>query len=189
MTYFSFSKRFQGVADVFLRSPERYRPLLAFLEDIMVSPSALTKTEREIIAARVSQLNGCEFCVQAHVATLRALQVEESLLNVVLAGPSGRFDEPRLQSLVSFAKKLTLSPHTVQQADIDQLITAGCSEQVIEDAINVIALFNYVNRLVDGFGVQGSPRYFDNVGRALAANGYANLLPAAGSQQQARAHE
>ena len=56
MANFSYSKKFLGVADVFLRSPATYKPLLDFLENIMVGNSALTKAEREIIAAHVSNV-------------------------------------------------------------------------------------------------------------------------------------
>lgn len=48
MSYISYSKSFQGVADVFLRKPDRYAPLLQFIETVMVGPSALTQAEDEV---------------------------------------------------------------------------------------------------------------------------------------------
>jgi len=39
MSFFSYSKNFQGVAEVFLRDPERYAPVLHFLEKVMVGES------------------------------------------------------------------------------------------------------------------------------------------------------
>ena len=65
---FGYSKTFQGVADVFLRTPDLYRPLLEFIESVMVGRSALSKEERELIAAHVSKLNGCTFCVDSPLA-------------------------------------------------------------------------------------------------------------------------
>ena len=35
MSYLSQAESFQGVADVFLRDPERYAPLLQFIESVM----------------------------------------------------------------------------------------------------------------------------------------------------------
>ncbi len=180
MSHFSFSRRYNGVADVFLRSPQTYRPLLNFLEVVMLGESELSKVEREVLAARVSALNGCEFCVQAHLATLAALGVQEADLNRLRADACAAFGESGFQRLLDFAEQLTRAPHAIDQDDIDTLLAAGVSEQAIEDAINVIALFNYVNRLVDAFGVQGNPRYFEGVGRALARDGYAKLLPVKG---------
>ena len=56
---------------------------------------------------------------------------------------------------------------------------SGISEQAIEDATNVISALNYLNRLVDAFGFEGSPEYFKMVGAALAKSGYAALIPKA----------
>lgn len=179
MSYFSFSRHFKGVADVFMRSPETYRPLLDFLEVVMLGESELSKAEREVLAARVSTINGCDFCVQAHLATLAAMGVSEAELNTLQGNAFAASGEPRFGRLLSFAERLTRTPQEVGQRDIDELTQGGVSEQAIEDAINVVALFNYVNRLVDAFGVAGNPTYFANVGRALARDGYAKLLPAA----------
>ena len=176
MSYFSYSKNFQGVADVFLRSPEFYRPLLHFIENVMVGPSSLTKVEREIIAAHVSRLNGCDFCVSAHHATPAAMDVPDPTLDTLDQGANIEGVSDDLRYLLVFAEKLTRSPHDMTRADIEALTRLGIAEQTVEDAINVISLFNYVNRLVDAFGVEGSPDYFRLVGRSLARSGYAGLL-------------
>ena len=47
MSHLSYSKGFQGVAEVFLRDAKRYAPLLQFIESVMVGDSELTKAERE----------------------------------------------------------------------------------------------------------------------------------------------
>ena len=176
MSYFSFSKDFNGVADVFLRSPGLYRPLLDFIETVMHGPSELTKAEREIIAAHVSRLNGCDFCLEAHRATLAAMGVPAATLSTLGDGAGVDGVSDRVRQLLVFAAKLTQAPAALTRDDIDALTGQGISEQTIEDTINVASLFNYVNRLVDAFGVEGSPDYFDLVGRSLARNGYANLL-------------
>ena len=176
MSYFSYSKEFSGVADVFLRTPTVYRPLFDFIETVMVGPSELTKAEREIIAAHVSKLNGCAFCMEAHKATLVALDVPETTVSTLEDGPDVNGISESLRQLLVFAEKLTRTPAAVRQDDVDALTRAGIAEQTVEDAINVVSLFNYVNRLVDAFGVEGSPEYFKSVGRSLATNGYAHLL-------------
>ncbi len=184
MSYFSYSKRFKGVADVFLRSPQTYRPLLEFIEGVMLGPSELSKEQREILAAHVSLLNGCDFCVQAHIATLAALGASDKVLNALEQNEASTLGDSSFQRLLEFAEKLTRTPHAVAQQDIDVLTGAGLSEQLIEDAVNVVSLFNYVNRLVDAFGVQGNPGYFQAVGRSLAQKGYAGLLPARTDTEQ-----
>lgn len=177
MSNFSYSRKFKGVADVFLRSPKFYKPLLQFFENVMIGESELSKADREIIAAHVSRLNGCQFCVEAHRATLAALGVNESTTATLERGPNIDGIEPQLKDLLVFSEKLTQTPDDITITDIDALKDKGVSEQTIEDTVNVVSALNYLNRLVDAFGVEGSPDYFKIVGNSLAKNGYAALIP------------
>lgn len=179
MSYLSQSESFQGVADVFLRDPDRYGPLLQFIESVMVGASDLTKAEREMIAAHVSKLNGCDFCVGAHRWTLAAMDIDAHAIDASIAGPEAANLDDKLRAVLRFAGKLTQRPHEVGQSDIDALRAAGWSDQSIEDAINVVALFNYVNRLVDAFGFNGNESYLKRIGAALAAEGYAPMIRSA----------
>jgi len=177
MSNFSYSRNFKGVADVFLRTPTLYKLLLGFIENVMVGESELSKAEREIIAAHVSRINGCHFCVEAHRATLTAMGVDEATVATLEMGPNIDGVSDQVKKLLVFSEKLTRTPAEITIADIDALKEDGVSEQTIEDTINVVSLFNYVNRLVDAFGVEGSPEYFKIVGVSLAKNGYAALIP------------
>ena len=176
MSHLSYSKNYKGVADVFLRDPDRYAPLLQFIEAVMAGASALTKAEREMIASHVSNLNGCDFCLGAHKWTLAAMDIDLRMIEAAVAGPEADAIDDRLRPILRFAAKLTKTPQEIGQADIDALVKAGWSEQAIEDTINVVALFNYVNRLVDAFGIKGDESYFKQIGAALATQGYAPLI-------------
>ncbi len=57
------------------------------------------------------------------------------------------------KALCGFAEKLTLKPSTIEQADIDRLQALGLDDRGITDAVEVIAYFNYINRIADGLGV------------------------------------
>lgn len=57
------------------------------------------------------------------------------------------------KALCVFAEKLTSKPSTIEQADIDRLKTLGLDDRGITDAVEVIAYFNYINRIADGLGV------------------------------------
>lgn len=184
MTYLHKSHKFQGVADVFLRSPDLYAPLLQFIESVMTGDSSLTTSEREIIAAHVSRLNHCNFCLGVHRSTIRALGAQDEILDTLENGTEMAGISESLRSIIEFSTKLTRSPERVSGDDISILKEAGLTDQTIEDAINVISLFNYVNRLVDAFGIEGSQPYFDFVGTALAKQGYTPLL----AQAKVKAH-
>jgi alkylhydroperoxidase family enzyme len=45
----------------------------------------------------------------------------------------------------------------VGAADVDMLRTQGWSDRAIHDAIQVIAYFNYVNRVADAVGIEDEP--------------------------------
>jgi len=177
MSNLSYSQDFKGVAEVFLRVPKYYKPLLGFFENVMVGESGLSKEEREIIATHVSYINGCHFCVKAHRATLAAMGIGEATLSTLDRGPNIDGVSDQLKDLLVFSEKLTRSPAEIKITDINVLKDKGVSDQTIEDTINVVSLLNYLNRLVDAFGVEGNPDYFKMVGTSLARNGYAALIP------------
>ena len=179
MTHFTYSKNFQGVADVFLRDPNLYAPLLQFIEQVMTRPSDLTKAEREMIAAHVSKLNDCNFCLGAHKWTLAAMDISPALVDEIETGLGGASVDAKLRAILDFAGKLTRDTGAIRRSDIDAVTAAGWSEQAVEDTINVTALFNYVNRLVDGFGIEGNDAYFKYIGQTLAAQGYRPLVKSA----------
>lgn len=56
-----------------------------------------------------------------------------------------------------FLEKLTLEPDGVMPADLAPLRAVGLSDETIEDAIHVCALFNTIDRVADtrDFGVPG----------------------------------
>jgi uncharacterized peroxidase-related enzyme len=53
--------------------------------------------------------------------------------------------------------KLTHEPASVEQADVNALRGHGWSDEAIHDAIQVIAYFNYINRVADAVGIEDEP--------------------------------
>ncbi len=49
--------------------------------------------------------------------------------------------------------------------DIDGLRSHGLSDAGIHDAIQVIAFFNYINRVAEGVGVEPEPEWADSLPR------------------------
>jgi uncharacterized peroxidase-related enzyme len=60
----------------------------------------------------------------------------------------------RMAVLCRYALALTVRPWTVRRADVDVLRGAGLSDRDVVDANQVVAYFNYVNRVADGLGVE-----------------------------------
>jgi uncharacterized peroxidase-related enzyme len=57
-------------------------------------------------------------------------------------------------ALCSYAEKMTLHPTEMTPADIDGLRVVGLDDRAIHDATQVIAYFNYINRVADSLGVE-----------------------------------
>ena len=60
--------------------------------------------------------------------------------------------DARLRAQLEFLEKLTLRPDDVRPRDVEPLRAAGISDEAIEDAINVCALFNIYDRMADSLG-------------------------------------
>ena len=62
------------------------------------------------------------------------------------------------------------------QADADKVFAAGWNDQALYEAVSVCALFNYMNRLVEGLGIKAGPEYFKLSSERLAKHGYGGLI-------------
>ena|SRR6187200_1598826 len=60
-------------------------------------------------------------------------------------------------ALLDYAVKLTKNPQTVGHADLDTLRKAGYSDEQLVDAVQCIGYFNFINRVLDGLGVDPEP--------------------------------
>ncbi|MBL8162369.1 MAG: hypothetical protein JNJ61_10325 [Anaerolineae bacterium] len=56
--------------------------------------------------------------------------------------------------LCAFAEKVTRHPDQLDALDIEALREAGLDDRAIHDATQIIAYFNYINRVADALGVE-----------------------------------
>jgi uncharacterized peroxidase-related enzyme len=161
---------------VFQRYPATSRPLLEYHQIPLRGPSPLSVAERELIAAYVSGLNQCHYCHGVHSATAQAFGVPEGTLGDLLAEVEGAGVGARLKPILSYVRKLTLTPTRLTEADAAAVYAAGWDERALHDAVSVAALFNLMNRLVEGLGIDAGQTYFDEAGQRLLRDGYQGLL-------------
>jgi uncharacterized peroxidase-related enzyme len=67
--------------------------------------------------------------------------------------------EPRVRALCDFAATLTRTPAQVGERDVDALRAHGLDDTAVHDAIQVIAYFNYINRVADAVGIEDEPEW------------------------------
>jgi len=165
-----------GLLQIFQAFPEVARPLLKYHEVLLRGESPFSAAERELIAAYVSVLNNCNYCRAVHSQTAIALGIRADLIPQLLANPQSKDLDPRLRPVLAFVRKLTVSPGKITAKDADEFLAAGWNDRALHDATAICALFNLMNRLVNGFGVDAPESYTKLAAERLAEGGYAQLL-------------
>lgn len=139
---------------VLQRFPHAVPPLLEYHDRLLRDHSPLTVAERELIAAYVSGLNGCTFCFGAHSLIAEAFGVDREIFETLMSDLDAADIDPKLKPLLAYVRKLTLTPTRITEEDAAAVYDAGWDEQALFDAISVCALFNFMNRIVEGSGVK-----------------------------------
>ena len=111
----------------------------------------------EVIGCYVSLINQCEYSFTHHWDNAeklinnsrRAQNVRHALENDIL----GDIFQGKERELLEYAKKLTSSVQTMQETDITNLQKLGITDGEILEVNQVVAYFNYSNRLLNGLGV------------------------------------
>jgi uncharacterized peroxidase-related enzyme len=165
-----------NLIDVFKRFADTSKPLIEFHEVLLRGPSPYSEAERELIAAFVSGLNSCRYCHGVHTATAERLGVKPGVINRLLTGADSAPIPENLRPVLAFAQKLTEEPASVSQSDADAILNAGWDEDAVYHAVAVTALFNFMNRLVEGLGIKFDDRYTVQASKRLADGGYLPLL-------------
>ena len=65
--------------------------------------------------------------------------------------------DARTRALCDFAAKSTHAPATISRADVEALRAHGLDDAAVHDATQVIAYFNYINRIADAVGIEDEP--------------------------------
>jgi uncharacterized peroxidase-related enzyme len=68
---------------------------------------------------------------------------------------------PAERAMVDFAVKLTHRPGAMRAEDLAPLRATGLDDAAIHEVVQVVALFNYYNRLADGLGIDPEPEWGD----------------------------
>lgn len=112
---------------------------------------------QETAASYVSMLNRCPYSLANHWANARHLIGDAARADAIEAALRADAPEQALEgdalSLMRYARKLTLTPGEMAEADVAALRAAGFDDGQILEANQIIGYFNYVNRQLNGLGV------------------------------------
>lgn len=142
-----------SLGDVFRRFPYTIAPLLDYHDRLLRDDGALYNGTRELIAAYVSGLNACDFCMGAHQRYVEAFGLDPSLVEAPLASVDTAPVGDALKPLLHYVDVLTRTPSRMTEAQAQAVYDAGWSEEALFEAVQICALFNMMNRMVEGTGV------------------------------------
>jgi uncharacterized peroxidase-related enzyme len=164
--------------EIFQAFPSAARPLLEYLEVVLRGESPFSAAERELLAAYVSSLNKCNYCEATHSQTAIALGIKGETVADIFSGSGRKHVDVRMRPVLAFVHKLTLSPNKITAADVDPILAEGWNDRALHDAAAVCGLFNLINRLACGLGLEASEESAKLTAQRLAQGGYAQLLNA-----------
>ncbi len=148
-----------NVLSAYSLRPQRLRNFMAIYNEIMLSPSGLSKLEREMVAVVVSSANRCYYCLVAHGAAVRQLSGDPELGEMLALNYRVATLDPRQRSMMDFAWKLTTTPHLIEDADRDALSQQGLTQEDIFDLAETVAFFNLSNRMASATDMMPNREY------------------------------
>ena len=166
-----------NVRTIFAMAGDRFHGWHDFSEHLMRGESPFSLQERELIAAYVSGVNTCQYCHGVHSQVAMALGFAEDGFARLMEDVDTSGVDDKIKPVLKYVRKLTLTPSKMVQADADAVFAAGWSERALHDAITVCAMFNFMNRMLEGHGIKGDPATFAQRGRMKAKIGYADRSP------------
>ena len=176
MAFLRSLRKGASLLDLFKAYPQTSEPLIQFHEVLMRGPSPFTEGERELIAAYVSGLNHCGYCHGVHAATADLLGAPKSAISSALDDIDSSPIAEKMKPVLRYARKLTEKPNSLAQTDAYAVYAAGWNEAALYQTAVVTALFNFMNRLVEGAGIELDASYVKPASERLAKTGYLPLI-------------
>jgi|TARA_B110000263_G_C15023341_1_gene380567 uncharacterized peroxidase-related enzyme len=111
----------------------------------------------EIVASYTSMINNCAYSLTHHFNNARHLMADDARAERVFQAlernePAAEFSGREL-ALLNYSAELTRNVGGITQSEVTNAKNEGCSDQEILEVNQVVAYFNYSNRVLNGLGV------------------------------------
>jgi uncharacterized peroxidase-related enzyme len=119
---------------------------------IMFSETLLARSVKEMIAALVSKINSCDYCLTYHKSFMVDAGLSSLDAEAVVADYQTSSITDAEKKLLAYVEKVTCHAYKTTDADVEGLKESGWSEEQILEATLVVGLFSDINRWVDALG-------------------------------------
>jgi len=113
--------------------------------------SSIEPKLRRLVDLRVSQINGCAYCVDLHSRQLRDLGETEQRIDCLVAWREVPFYDERERAALEWAEAVTRIEDTHAPDSVYEYVAEQFPEKEIVDLTFVIANMNFWNRIAIGF--------------------------------------
>ncbi|MBX9427643.1 MULTISPECIES: carboxymuconolactone decarboxylase family protein [Streptomyces] len=176
MPHIRIANDLPGIRGLMTDRPDTAAPLNAIADTLLRGDSPLTRGERELIAAYVSELNATRFCADTHGAAAAAqLDGGIDLVKAVQHDADAAPLTPLLRALLRIAAEVQAQAAPVRDETISAARAEGATDTHIHDTVLIAAAFCMYNRYVSGLAtvLPTEPGYYEEAGRRITAHGYA----------------
>jgi len=134
--------------------PETYQALLGVHQ--YFAQNFFDQKLRALIELRVSQINGCAFCLDMHATEARHLGEKQQRLDCLAAWREAPFFTERERAALALAESVTLVAETHVPDEVYNEVKKHFSEQELVDLTAAIGMINLWNRMSIAF--RGEPK-------------------------------
>lgn len=132
-------------------APEAYQALMNL--ESYISKTSLTKTHKELIKIRASQINGCAFCINMHTADARKYGETEQRIYLISAWREADAYTEEEKAIFALTEEVTLISNHVSE-ETYQNAAKLFDEKYLAEIILAIITINAWNRFAITTGLR-----------------------------------
>lgn len=106
---------------------------------------------KEMIAARVSAENGCQFCLNIHSKNLINFGLSQDEVKAV---SNGDITDKKINKVLHFVTMASIYPHKITKLDYSELDDFGYSEEDILEMLTVMEMYSGYNKIIVALGIK-----------------------------------
>lgn len=135
--------------DYMAQAPELMKKFVEF--SMLLKKTEIEESIQDLVAIRVSQMNGCSFCLDMHVKQAKIHGERELRLHHLAAWRESTLFAPRERASLAWAEVLTRLPEQGVPDEIYERVRTQLSEKELTQLSYVVVVNNAWNRINVGF--------------------------------------